>query len=93
MKLSQAIRIGAKQRPESYGIWWRRSDGAACAITTACKATGLPEDSFPFSEELRAHLQDAGLMPTEEVYHAILRRNELESPHAEIADWLESIGL
>ena len=86
MKLSAAIRIGAKLRPQCRAFY--AEDGATCALGAAFEAIThrLPKMDDP---ELDSVLDP--LAPTA-VLREVVTRNDDGQTREEIADWLESIG-
>lgn len=96
MKLSQAIREGAKKHPQSIGSMYQ--DGKTCALGAAYVGAGGTWDwekpvhvirsilfcKFP---ELSDHLNPSHL------WHSITYQNDVEQKtREEIADWLERQG-
>ena len=95
LKLSEAIRIGAKLRPQSFGSFF---DGeATCAIGAAFEArSGYPSrdpnkivvvvpEALSLYRGIHVGLSDIGLK--------IVQRNDyLDATREEIADWLEAQG-
>lgn len=87
LKLSAAIRIGAKKRPQGFGPGYaRRGDGTSCALQAGAEAvTGR---LIVFTDECEAVLGISGTFAEK-----IWRRNDSDRMTREqIADWLESIG-
>lgn len=84
LKLSAAMRIGAKLRPQTFGAL--SDDIGTCAMGAANEGRhgsycydGSPYATWP---RLTPQILD-------EVIH---RNNELRQPREQIADWLESKG-
>ena len=98
LKLSEAIRMGAKLRPACTGVWFQ--NGRSCALGAAFESyygrvadmpKGFPSDqdnallgkAFPV---LRVQRRDT-------LYGSIFKKNDGGESREAIADWLESKGL
>jgi hypothetical protein len=98
LTLSQAIRIGAKLRPQCYGRLFK--DGGSCALGAAYEAMfGSPppdvwQDKFRYVvEPLNACLDRLNeRFPPKLLRKVWVKNDNTESTREEIADWLESIG-
>jgi len=93
LKLSEAIRIGARLRPQAFGGWF--VDGGSCAIGAALEAVGLRDDDMDVrGGVLMEHfpqLANPGYTP---LAREIIRLNDGKKMSREsIADWLEWQGL
>ncbi len=86
LKLSEAIRIGARLRPQCTRTYWH--NGGTCAIGAALEATGFPvfRSTQGICEHIERHWPTA---PTGDIY----RRNDGGESRESIADWLEAQGL
>lgn len=88
LKLSEAIRIGARMRPQCAGDFFL--NGGSCALGAALEAFGIdPKDAKGFHYGNACDI----LGITEGLAEHIAIRNDLRHWSREsIADWLESIG-
>ncbi len=89
LKLSAAIRIGAKIRPQVRDVYF--GDGGSCAIGAALEATGIlkyGERGFGAWDRLVKLLK----FPYD-LHAPISNRNDKGETREQIADWLQSIGL
>lgn len=90
-KLSEAIRVGAKLRPQCFGFLFR--DGASCALGAAYEALGgIPIDgdaSDPAYCKIYDQLE--GRFGSDICYEAH-DRNDRGASREAVADWLESEG-
>ena len=94
LKLSEAIRIGAKIRPQCSGEWYR--EGKSCAMGAAAEADGWKDYAVQYRNKnivypwmrfkKRFGIDDA-------MQEHIWRRNDSGESRESIADWLESQGL
>jgi hypothetical protein len=85
LRLSEAIRIGAKLRPQCRETFFQH--GRSCALGAAVEAiTGKASADFQGSWEKFFNAPD-------EVFGPILIRNDSGEPRESIAAWLESQGL
>ncbi len=93
LKLSEAIRIGARMRPQCTGTFF--SVGKSCAIGAAMDALGLKRFSeeykdknvcWPYNDAAKRFGVSLSMM--EEIYG----KNDSGQSREQIADWLESIG-
>lgn len=85
LKLSQAIRIGAKIRPQCRGEFF--ANGGSCALGAAVEAiTGKADANFPGPWEVFFNAPD-------QIFGALLVRNDDGQSRESIADWLEAQGL
>lgn len=82
LRLSEAIRIGAKLRPQITNGCYRDSSGT-CAIGAAFEATGI--------KEWYSLAKFVGV-PTN-LHIQITSRNDRGESRESIADWLQSQGL
>lgn len=87
LKLSDAIRIGAKLRPQCFGVYATRY--GTCAIGAALEATGRAPDQHCIAIE-----DVAGFFGiTQNLIVQVVGKNDVDHmTREEIADWLESIG-
>ena len=85
MKLSEAIRIGAKLRPQSFRGFFR--DGGSCALGAAVHAkTGRASPDFPTNWEEFFGVPNG-------LCGEIINLNDRKGwTREQIADWLESQG-
>lgn len=85
LKLSEAIRIGAKIRPQNHhGLLY---DGyGTCALGSAAEARGW-NLSMRINVQ-KAFLTDVGV----DLWNQIGQRNDTGSTREEIADWLQAQG-
>lgn len=92
MKLSQAIRIGAKLRPQCTGLMFLH--GESCALGAAYEAIfGYPDDVSIYAQsDLQDRLRAAVRLPNDAVRTIGTERNDRGESRESIADWLESIG-
>ena len=95
LKLSDAIRIGAKIRPQCFGYLFK--NGGSCALGAAFE--GLYGYPLPEGSGFDTALMDKGgewfyfIHPSYEIFDEIVRRNDQYGQTREqIADYLESIG-
>ena len=90
MKLSEAIRIGARLRPQELrGHYFL--DGRSCALGAAFEALGISSEA-----KLDLHawstLKERYSLP-QTLHHEITSRNDRGQSRESIADWLEAQGL
>lgn len=100
LKLSEAIRIGARIRPQCFGKFFR--DGESCALGAAYEAgigRALEYGGFPecFSDLERKFPMIHELVPSvrggvDRLYMEIAARNDQKESRESIADWLEAQG-
>ena len=81
LKLSEAIRIGSRIRPQCFGEYYLL--GGSCALGAAKEALGVANDA-----ELRRMLG----LPYDFPLQHIIHRNDNGQTREQIADWLESKG-
>ena len=106
MKLSEAMRIGARMHPQATGwLWLDSSDhptrdhrlvASTCAIGAACMGAGVDTETTAFRAALtRPYIpcpKCGGL--SEYLGHAVVHLNDdHHEPRERIADWLEEQGL
>ena len=107
MKLSEALRIGAKLRPQAFGCFFE-GDGenpvCSCALGAIYEATfGLPDKLDEYSPCRVDYINKDALIDDypelilevdgEELYYLISHLNDGDGMEREaIADWLESEG-
>lgn len=99
LKLSAAMRIGARMRPQGYFRLFNA--GRTCALGAACDGVGVRpdyeelENAFPQVYSIRVSNVPGADVPLEEVllWEAIGFMNDTGSTREAIADWLESKGL
>jgi len=84
LKLSEAIRIGARLRPQCREtFFWR---GASCALGAAAEAIGgYTDERFPTDWESFFGAPD-------DIIGQVIVRNDCGHTRERIADWLESNG-
>lgn len=88
LKLSAAIRIGAKIRPQAFGMYC--SEGRTCALGAALEA--INRDPKPLNGSgLIAATEPLGI--SLELASQVSRRNDSGWTREAIADWLEAKGL
>lgn len=95
MKLSEAIRIGAKLRPQGHGKFF--SNGRSCAIGAAMEACGCAPESKK-EDNLEVLIQLGILMSDRSHYTDLFWRisamnDSLEYTRERISDILEAEGL
>lgn len=90
LKLSEAIRIGAKIRPQCFGVAFE--NGGSCALGAAFEGSrGYPwPESDPMGFPMTPLYTGFGV-PWEVVSEAF-KRNDSRQSRESIADWLESRG-
>lgn len=100
LKLSEAIRIGARLRPQAIGVFFE--DGKSCAIGAAMEAIGVP-----YTERMGCTGYPPVPQMAVDAFHYILRdgerftdfgvevhrRNDRGDTRESIADWLAERGL
>lgn len=98
MKLSKAIREGAKLHSQGFGEWAMEYSGTVftCALGAAHEAalgkTPAQMDTVPLIVERLNHVIDTPI--DTELAWGIIDRNDTERQTREqIADWLEGMGL
>lgn len=85
LKLSEAIRIGAKKRPQCFGILYQA--GATCALGAAAEALGWDLD-------MHINVRDTFLRDVpDDIWNEVGSRNDSGQRREIIAHWLESKGL
>lgn len=88
MLLSEAIRLGAMLRPQSFAGVFLDSEGKSCAIGAACEAAGVPlqgalgisnysgaEEAFPLLKQLELEI--------------VIHNDADRWTRERIADWVE----
>jgi len=86
LKLSDAIRIGAKLRPQCSHFY--HANGASCALGAAWEAlTGMTYAEVGISRTLTQRFQ----LPFNKTIE-IMNRNDAGQTREQIADWLEAQG-
>ena len=92
MKLSEAIREGAKLRPQAFSALF--CDGKTCALGAACDAVGAITwrgDKGELTGFVPSHYFPA--LEDPDLYLAITRMNDFQRMTREqIADWVEEQG-
>ena len=89
LKLSEAIRAGAKLRPQGFGATFK--DGKSCAVGAAYEAvTGLT--SWPQHEEVYSFLSRHFGVPYSLLRRDVCEKNDSRETREQIADWLEAQG-
>ena len=86
MKLSEAIRAGAKLRPQGFGHTHR--DGKSCAVGAAYEAMTGKTD-WPRDKTIYEYVADASGVPLHVVRYKIAEMNDSRKTREEIADWVE----
>lgn len=91
LKLSEAMRIGAKIRPQTKHFWHK--DGKSCALGAAYEAmAGRPSSSGTDFRDHKKMNEWFPCMPSMQTkIHE--RNDDLGWTREQIADWLESQGL
>lgn len=87
LKLSEAIRIGAKKRPQCKEAYF--SNGGSCAWGAAVEGLfGVDEETFSIGHinAAMSAVRHAG------VVGMVIEMNDTDKTREEIADWLESHG-
>ena len=89
IRLSTAIRIGSKLRPQCTGRLFR--GGASCALGAAAEALGMPYQEGADFNPVPNHIWDVfrAVPKMEEIY---ARNDSGKYTREQIADWLESEG-
>jgi hypothetical protein len=92
LKLSEAMRIGARIRPQCTGCFF--SEGRSCAIGAAYEARTGRMVAYPASDPVQREFPELFDHPGHfsELGVAIYRRNDRGDTREQIADWLESKG-
>jgi hypothetical protein len=95
LKLSEAIRIGARIRPQCTGRWF--SDGKSCVIGAAIEGAGWREEAQKYEQVEHVspwHWLEVrfGSVPYA-VVDQMWRKNDAGKSRESIADWLEAQGL
>lgn len=92
LRLSEAIRIGSKLRPECRN-WWAQNN-ASCAIMAAAEATGFPYRDYGItSTVLVEHFRSVLPLVTSDLIERVANRMDSQGHTREqIADWLEDQG-
>jgi hypothetical protein len=90
LKLSEAIRIGARMAPQVRGMYVDHSSGGVCAIGAAGLAAGFftVQSWTPCAQEAFFRSYPKG----RHLHVEITTRNDRGDSRESIADWLESIG-
>lgn len=89
LKLSQAIRIGAKLRPQCFGHYFR--GGASCALTAAYEAyTGRVPTAV--SQSPADYLIKEHKVPSQLIGDVIAWNDDLHMSREKIADKVEARG-
>ena len=94
LRLSEAIRIGARIRPQCEGSFFE--DGRSCAMGAAMEGSGLPyREMREASQAAVAMFPELFLSGTSytPLGRSIFMRNDTGMSREEIADWLQSKGL
>lgn len=95
MKLSEAIRIGARLRPQCRGRLYR--DDGSCAIGAAFEGAGWKPEVEKYEAKEGAspwHWLEERFGADHSIIDRIWRKNDLWGESREsIADWLEAQGL
>jgi hypothetical protein len=86
LKLSEAIRIGAKLRPQCRGNYFE--DGKSCVLGAAWEGAGF-DDEAPYDYMYQV-LWKFGI---NRLASLIASKNDAGESRESIADWLESQGL
>lgn len=105
MKLSEAIREGAKLRPQAFGAYFDEKN-CSCALGAASEGSGFQYERTRGSvtarfakleKHLRQHFpmlwQPQNESMATDLWYAISERNDEGITREEIADWLEEQGL
>jgi len=87
LKLSEAMRIGARDTKQCSGVWWD-GQGSFCALGAAYKGMGGDLSNAYGPSTLRERF---GL--SHSMFADIAHRNDSGESRESIADWLESQGL
>jgi hypothetical protein len=93
LKLSEAIRKGARLRPQGTG-WWHR-DGKSCALGAAYEAlTGRITNDYSGVTLETIHIMATAFPAFYALTHEIGKMNDIQHlTREQIADWLEAQGL
>jgi hypothetical protein len=93
IKLSEAIRIGAKMRPKCTSSFF--SDDGSCALGAAVEAIGMKSwaESFFSRSNCWPYAQTATMFGvTHNIIDRVWQRSDDGQTREQCADWLESIG-
>lgn len=88
LKLSEAIRIGAKLRPQGFGCAFK--DGKSCAWGAAWEGIGHPYDIAISYVDILGSSDEWSLANFE--VHSVALLNDCNTSREEIADMLEAKG-
>jgi len=88
LKLSEAIRIGAKIRPQSFSGYWGDGDGTSCVMGAAFEAVGIPYRSKGLDRA--RYFPSLTHVVAEEIFY---RNDNLHQSREKISDWLKAQGL
>jgi len=95
IKLSEAIRIGARIRPQCSARWFD-DDGNSCAAGAAAEGAGWKEEAEEYERENHAqpwHLLREKFGISEDMMEQMWRKNDSGESRESIADWLAAQGL
>ena len=88
-KLSEAIRIGSKKRPQCTGDYF--VEGRSCAIGAAWEAMGLLGKRKP-SFSSTGTVSAMGFTVPDDIVIEAFNMNDSGKTREQVADWLESQG-
>jgi hypothetical protein len=87
LKLSEAIRVGARIRPQCAIDYFL--GGKSCALGAAWEGLGNPYDEY---EPLIAHQVTVRFSLPDDLAGSVINMNDNGETRERIADWLESKG-
>lgn len=93
LKLSQAIRIGAKLRPQCF--MYGKDSGGSCAIVAGAEGAGVPYDSIfttggAWTALYRLGIVSEGYDNNEFAAQIIYKQDHDHLSREQIADWVET---
>lgn len=90
LKLSEAMRIGARMRPQCFDEFF--SDEGSCALGAAWEGAGLLALRGEPGQAITAVMDAFGFPRCSSLGLRIAERNDAGETREEIADWLEERG-
>lgn len=91
LKFSEAIRIGAKLRPQARGFLFL--DGRSCALGAAYEGIGRKPVEYRTAGDYHGQYDVLYERFGYELCNKVFKRNDAGDTREQIADWLESQGL
>lgn len=92
IKLSEAMRIGAKMHPQGMS-YFDREEGTTCALGAAAFGAGWQQSSDEGMCSFLKRTFDIPLWAELQIHGMNVMRHKPEGTYAAIADWLEAQGL